>query len=167
MKVRLLITIGIMLVTVAAHAQQNKTAAASSPKQTEIYREIRAQDSIFFAVFNRCDTLTYRQFLSANFEFYHDLGGVHYLDEEMQSMREMCQRNSHIRRELLTPSLEVHQMGEDIALEIGEHNFYHTNPGQSEHLSGTYKFIHLWQKQAGRWKLIRVISYGHSNVNNN
>jgi ketosteroid isomerase-like protein len=121
----------------------------------------------FFSAFNRCDTNTYRQFFTDDFEFYHDLGGLHYLDEEMQSMREMCARNSHIRRELVKNSLEIHKLGDFGALEMGVHRFFHTNPGQAEKLSGTYKFIHVWKKNKTAWKLSRVISYDHKEMNNN
>lgn len=135
--------------------------------QPELYKEIYQQDSIFFSAFNNCDTAAYRKMLSSDLEFYHDLGGLHYLDEEMQSMQKMCERNSHIRRELIKSTLEVHKLGENNALEIGVHQFYHTNPGQPEHISGTYKFIHVWQRENNVWKLSRVISYDHGKMNNN
>lgn len=155
---RILVTMMIIVITfVKLHGQT----------QQELYKEIYRQDSIFFSAFNNCDTVTYREFLTNDFEFYHDLGGLHYLDEEMQSIREMCARNSHIRRELINNTLEVHKLGENGALEIGVHRFYHTNPGQKEHISGTYKFIQVWQRKNKTWKLSRVISYDHGEMNNN
>jgi hypothetical protein len=164
----LLIATLLPFATIFGQTKQGKgTDSAANTKQTEIYKEIYDQDSIFFSAFNHCDTVTYRQCLSDDFEFYHDLGGLHYLDEEMQSMREMCARNSHIRRELLKGTLEVYKIGADHALEIGVHRFYHQNAGQAEHLSGTYKFIQLWQKKGTTWKLSRVISYEHGHMNNN
>lgn len=158
-------TLFLVLLTVislsSVHAQNNRN------NQSDLYNKIIEQDSIFFAAFNHCDTVTYRKYLTEDFEFYHDLGGLHYLDEEMQSMREMCARNSHIRRELIKSSLEVHKLGDYGALEIGVHRFYHTNPGESEHESGTYKFVQVWQKEGNDWKLKRVISYDHGKMNNN
>ena len=79
----------------------------------------------------------------------------------------LYERNTHLRRELIKNTLEVDKLGDYGALEIGIHNFYHTNPGQSEHLSGTYKFINIWQKTKDGWKLSRVISYSHDKMNNN
>jgi ketosteroid isomerase-like protein len=145
----------------SVHAQNNHN------NQSQLYNQILEQDSIFFAAFNRCDTVTYRTYLTDDFEFYHDLGGLHKLDEEMQSMREMCARNSNIRRELIKSSLEVHELGDYGALEIGVHRFFHTNPGQTEHESGTYKFVQIWRKSGASWKLARVISYDHGKMNNN
>jgi hypothetical protein len=153
----------ITVLLVASISFANVTAQS----ENNLNKEIRKQDSLLFDAFNRCDTTAYRKYLSDNLEFYHDLGGVHYIDEEMQSMREMCARNSHIRRELVKTSLEIHKLGENGALEIGVHRFFHTNPGQPERPSGTYKFIHVWQKKNNTWVLSRVISYDHSQMNNN
>ncbi|HEU4556150.1 MAG TPA: nuclear transport factor 2 family protein [Chitinophaga sp.] len=162
---KLIFILSAMLIPFAAAFGQNDTPADA--KEAALYQEIYTQDSVFFSAFNKCDTATYRQYLTNDFEFYHDQGGLHYLDKEMQSMREMCRRNSHIRRELLKNTLEVHRLGSFGALEIGVHRFYHTNPGESEHVSGTYKFIHVWQKKGNAWRLSRVISYDHGKMNNN
>ena len=84
----------------------------------------------------------------------------------MQGFREMCARGSHIRRELVKGSLEVYPIKNYGAIEIGIHRFFHTNKGQQEKPSGTYKFIHVWQKKDGQWKISRVISYGHDDMKN-
>lgn len=133
----------------------------------QIYKEIFKVDSVFFQAFNNCDTVTYRIFLTEDLEFFHDIGGLHFLPVEMQSMREMCAMNNHIRRELIKGSLEVYKLGDFGAVEIGIHRIFHTNPGQTEHISGEYKFIHVWEKKDGLWKLKRIISYGHDKMNNN
>ncbi|ASU32606.1 nuclear transport factor 2 family protein [Mucilaginibacter xinganensis] len=144
-----------------------KDSAQAAQQQTEIYKAIFKADSQLFNAFNNCDSTTYKRALTADFEFYHDQGGLHYLNEELLSFKEMCNRNSHIRRELLKETLEVYKIGENDALEIGVHRFFHTNKGETEHLSGIYKFIQIWQKEEGTWKLKRVISYGHDKMNNN
>lgn len=144
-----------------------KKTLATVAEQTEIYKEIFKVDSVFFQAFNNCDSVTYRTYLTDDLEFYHDLGGVHFLPTEMQSLREMCAMNNHIRRELIKGTLEVYKLGNFGAVEIGIHRIYHTNPGQTEHISGDYKFIHVWEKKDGFWKLKRIISYGHGKMNNN
>jgi ketosteroid isomerase-like protein len=157
----------------ATHAQKVKKAKATAHKveaqstvQTDIYKAIFKADSVFFQAFNTCDSVAYRTFLTDDLEFYHDLGGQHFLPTEMQSLREMCAMNSHIRRELMKNTLEVIKLGNFGALEIGVHRIYHTNPGQSEHISGDYKFVHVWENKDGVWKLKRIISYGHGKMNN-
>jgi ketosteroid isomerase-like protein len=155
----------------ATYAQKTKKAKSShkveSKVQSEIYQTIYKVDSAFFHAFNTCDSVAYRTFLTEDLEFYHDLGGQHFIQTEMQSLREMCAMNSHIRRELKKNTLEVIKLGNFGALEIGVHRIYHTNSGQSEHISGDYKFVHVWENKDGAWKLKRIISYGHGKMNNN
>jgi ketosteroid isomerase-like protein len=143
-----------------------KKSPPTVTQQNNIYYEILNVDSSFFHAFNTCDSVAYLQFLANDLEFYHDLGGLHYLPTEMQSLREMCAMNNHIRRKLLQPTLEVYKLGNFGAVEIGVHRIYHTNPNQPEHISGDYKFIHVWQKVDSAWKLKRIISYGHNHMNN-
>ncbi|AWG23859.1 nuclear transport factor 2 family protein [Flavobacterium kingsejongi] len=153
----------IMLHPLANMAQ--KTPASES---VELYNEILTADQKLFTAFNNCDTATYRKFIKDDIEFYHDLGGLNIgADYEMKSIEEMCARGNHIRRELVKSSLEVHPIKGYGAIEIGIHNFYHTNKGQKEEkFSGTYKFVQIWEHKDGLWKLARVISYGHNEVHN-
>ena len=158
------------VVTAVGQKTIKKTVKKSLPagaKQTEVYKEIFKVDSAMFYAFNNCDSVEYKKYLADDLEFYHDLGGLHFLAEEMQSVKEMCDRNSHIRRELIKGTLEVYKLGDFGAVEIGVHRIYHTNKGETEHISGDYKFIHVWQKKDGVWKLKRIISYGHDKMNNN
>lgn len=140
----------------AGFAQQN------SPSQTTLFKEIAQADSLMFNAVNNCDTITYKKFLSPDMEFYHDLGGLTIgSDNEVKSIIETCARGNHIRRELVAGSLEVHPIKGYGAIEIGAHRFYYTNKGEQEKLSGTFKFVHVWQHKDGQWKLHRVISYDH------
>jgi ketosteroid isomerase-like protein len=171
---RKIVTISLLTIfaVTTAIAQNTSKKTIEKPllavaEQTEVYKEIVKVDSAMFYAFNNCDSVDYKKYLADDLEFYHDLGGLHFLAEEMQSVKEMCARNSHIRRELIKGTLEVHQLGDFGAVEIGIHRIYHTNKGETEHISGDYKFIHVWQKKDGVWKLKRVISYGHDKINNN
>lgn len=155
----------------AQQANKNKTkevpATVKPDISNELYRQIFQADSLLFNAFNNCDTVTYRKFIKDDLEFYHDLGGLTVgADKELLSIKEMCARGSHIRRELIRSSLEVHPLKGYGAVEIGIHRFYHTNKGQSEKISGTYKFVQVWEFKDGLWKLARVISYGHDEVHN-
>lgn len=47
------------------------------------------------------------------------------------------------------------------AVEIGVHRFHHPGAEEREPV-GEAKFIHLWQKKDGDWKITRVISYDHA-----
>lgn len=150
----------LLLLSTLASAQVPTSATA-------LYRQIAQADSSVFAAFNRCDSTAYKPFFTPDLEFYHDLGGLTAGRQlEMQSFREMCARGTHIRRELVKSTLEVHPLTGYGAVELGVHRFYHTNKGQAEKLSGTYKFIHVWQRTATGWRITRVISYGHESMKN-
>ena len=155
-------------------AQQVDTSKLNKSKSkislaspTDLYIEIFKADSTLFHASDNCDSITYKKFWSDDLEFYHDIGGLSVgIQIELQSFREMCARRSNIRRELVKGSLEVYPIKNYGAVEIGVHRFYHTNKGQREKLSGTYKFIQVWQKKDGQWKITRVISYGHDDMKN-
>lgn len=150
----------MLLLPALAHAQM-----PASP--TSLYKQIVQADSSLFAAFNRCDSVAYKSFFAPDLEFYHDLGGLTVGRKlEMKSFQEMCARGTHIRRELVKTSLEVHPLKGYGAVEIGVHRFYHTNKGEVEKPSGTYKFIHVWQHTATGWRVTRIISYGHDNMKN-
>ena len=146
----------------------NKTRSENGfDTSTELYKEIFQADSTLFDASNNCDSVTYRKFFTDDLEFYHDIGGLSVgIKIEMQGFREMCARGSHIRRELIKGTLEVYPIKNYGAIEIGIHRFFHTNKGQQEKPSGTYKFIHVWQKKDGQWKISRVISYAHDEMKN-
>ena len=73
-------------------------------------------------------------------------------------------KNGVLRRELLKQSLEVYPLPNYGALEVGKHNFYRTLPGQKEKLTTVAKFMNIWQKKNGEWKISRIISYDHKAV---
>jgi ketosteroid isomerase-like protein len=157
----------LAIFSVSAGSAQPADKPNSNYAKPELYYEIFRVDSTLFNAFNNCDSDTYRKFFTDDLEFYHDLGGLSVgIKIEMQEFSEMCARGTHIRRELVKGSLEVYPIKNYGAIEIGVHRFFHTNKGQQEKPSGTYKFIDIWQKKDGRWKISRVISYGHGNMKN-
>jgi ketosteroid isomerase-like protein len=157
----------LAIFSLSAGFTQQGDASNSNNAKSALCREIFHTDSILFNAFNNCDSDTYRKFFTDDLEFYHDLGGLSVgIKTEMQEFSEMCSRGTHIRRELVKGSLEVYPIRNYGAIEIGIHRFFHTNRGQQEKPSGTYKFIDIWQKKDGQWKISRVISYGHDDMKN-
>ena len=160
----LLLTLITVTVSFAQQVAANKNNVSPN---TALYNEIVQADSTMFHAFNTCDSITYKKFITQDLEFYHDLGGLTVgADNEIKSFKEMCARGSHIRRELIKSTLEVYPLKGYGAVEIGVHRFYHTNKGQQEKISGTYKFVEVWQLKDGQWKISRVISYGHNEMHN-
>ncbi|WP_409415990.1 nuclear transport factor 2 family protein [Flavobacterium sp. PS2] len=166
-KILVLLLLSILSVS-STFAQKVKKLKKNTPElKGELYYEIKKADSTLFAAFNRCDTVAYKKFFVDDLEFYHDLGGLTTsFKSELASFKEMCARGSNIRRELVESSLEVYPIKNYGAVEIAVHNFYHTNKGEKEKPSGTYKFIHVWQHKDGEWRISRIISYGHDSMKN-
>jgi ketosteroid isomerase-like protein len=154
----------LCLLTLTARAQTTPTQRTPA---TALYKQIMQVDSSVFAAFNRCDSVAYKPFFAPDLEFYHDLGGLaRGRQVEMQSLREMCARGTPMRRELVKGSADVHPLKNYGAVEMGVHRFYHTNKGGTEKPSGTYKFIHVWQRTPTGWRITRIISYGHEKMSN-
>ena len=121
-----------------------------------LYDSIVYLDSIFFDAYNQCKITVMDSLLSENLEFYHDKGG--FSNSKKQTM-EAVKKNicGKVTRELLKGSIEVYQIQDYGAVQMGFHAFHNKQETQTgpAHFS---KFIHIWQKKANRWQITRVIS---------
>lgn len=132
-----------------------------SPVSKELYDTIALMDSIFFDAFNKRDITIILSLISEDLEFYHDLGGVTNYSQNVEAFKRTFANERRVRRELIKNTLEVYPINNYGAVETGVHRFYATEKGQQEKLSSEAKFVQLWQKKDGSWKLTRIISYGH------
>jgi len=124
-----------------------------------LYREIAHMDSVLFTAFNTRDIEKFKLLFAKDLEFYHDKGGLTNYDYTINFMNEVKRNNNGLRRDLVKGSLEVYPIPGYGAMEIGQHTFCHLENGKKD--CGTFKFVHIWQKQNGEWKITRVVSYGH------
>lgn len=138
--------------------------AGGPPVSPALYDTIARLDSVLFNAFNTHNLSVLKNFFSDNLEFYHDLGGVSNYDQNIAAFEKTFAAERKLRRQLVPNSLEVYPIKDFGAVEIGVHQFYVTEKGQEEHLGSEAKFIHLWQKINGTWKITRVISYAHLEV---
>lgn len=121
----------------------------------DLFREIAAQDSLYFTAYNTCDMATQRRMYADDIEFYHDRGG---LQTSKQALLESIEKNicGKVTRELIPGSMEVSPIPGFGAVEIGEHQFHNNQePGQIPHAS---KFVIIWREDGAEWKIARVIS---------
>jgi Domain of unknown function (DUF4440) len=139
----------IMATTNLANAQSNQ----------DLYKEIAHQDSILFNAFNTRDIEQFKTFFTTDLEFYHDKGGLTNYDYTINSLVTTAKLNNQLRRDLVKGSLEVYPIPGYGAMEIGAHTFCHNENGKQD--CGTFKFVMIWQKKDGQWKISRVVSYGH------
>src|SRR6185295_18185596 len=165
MKQHATLTLGILVLTCLmfshANAQGSTSVQESAPKpqSQELYDEIARMDAAMFDAFNAQDLDALMSLFSEKLEFYHDAGGLQTYGEVKESFKTIFDRKDGLRRELVKGSLEVYPIKDYGAIEIGTHRFRHTENGKEE--VGTFKFLHIWEKKDGKWKVTRVVSYGH------
>ncbi len=139
---------------------QNKN---NSLEHQELYKEIVHLDSILFNAFNTQDIETMKTLFTEDLEWFQDNGGLLSYKTVISNFQSMFERfknlNTPIRRDLVEGSLEVHPIKYYGAIHIGKHTFCHWENGKND--CGTFKFLMIWQKKDGVWKISRVVSYDH------
>src|SRR5271155_4471921 len=138
----------------------DQTAAPPTPEQL-LFNEISHMDTVLFDAFNHRDLEKMKTLFTSDLEFYHDKIGVANYQQNMDMYKQNFANPTSVRRELVEGSLEVYPIKDFGAVEIGLHRFYSSTYGQREKLTATAKFIHVWKKTNGEWKIARVISYDH------
>ena len=167
MKIFKALTFFLLIITVlntgCSTSKNNLASQIKSYSQVsgELYDSIAYLDSIFFNAFNTKNLDKLEAFLSDSLEFYHDLGGVTNYTQNIDAFKRTFGNERKVRRELVSGTLEVYPIKDYGAVETGTHRFYATEKGQQEKLSSEAKFVQVWQKKNGEWKITRIISYGH------
>lgn len=130
---------------------------ASSP--SSLYKEISNADSALSKAFNAHDLNALMLLFSEDLEFYHDAGGLQSYTQVRDGFGGLFSKNDGIRREVVAGTLEVYPIRGYGAIEAGAHRFCHDENGRSD--CGSFKFLQVWRSEAGKWRITRVISYGH------
>jgi ketosteroid isomerase-like protein len=121
--------------------------------------EIQKQDAAFFGAFNAHDLESMMAFFAADVEFYHDKDGRVSFDQLKTGFQTMFSRNDGIRRDLVPGTLRVYPVPNYGAIETGTHKFCHVERGKDD--CGAFQFVLVWQKQDGRWRVTRALSFDH------
>jgi hypothetical protein len=148
--VTILILTILTLFTASAQVTENTIS-----EEKELHQIISDLDRIFFTAYNTCDLETQEQLISEDLEFYHDKGGLSTSKTEMLAAlkNNICGK---IRRELVEGSIEVTEIPDFGAVQMGLHKFY--NNEEPNAISKPSKFVTLWKKTAQSWQMTRVIS---------
>ena len=144
-----------MLLTISVSAQEKKVAHTSS----ELFKEIERADSIMFQAFNRQDMTTFKAMFTEDLEWFQDNGGLIPYKTVFENFANTFKNENKLSRVLVKGSLEVHPIKDYGAIQIGSHQFRHFENGKEE--VGTFKFLMIWNKKDGQWKISRVVSYDH------
>jgi hypothetical protein len=126
------------------------------PDSPELHDALVRMDSILFGAYNSCNLDEFASLVSADLEFYNNMGG---LMTSKEALLQAIQTNicGKVTRELLKGSIEVYPIPNFGAVQMGAHRFYNyqeRETGPSEFS----KFVHTWREESGEWKLTRVIS---------
>lgn len=144
------------------------TLKAQVAKDSELFKQLRIQDSIFFErSFNQCDLNYLESAVHNDLTFYHDKGGVQNKNEFLASVKKnICGDNiKKPIRKVDVQSLEVFPMYNNsilyAALQTGVHSFYTREKNKEDVYGGKARFIHLYLLINNQWILKEVISYDH------
>ena len=132
-------------------------ATSAPPPADPLTTEIGALDAKVFDAYNRCDLPTFSGYFDPKVAFYHDTGGATFeRDAMVDGVRKyICGK---VKRELMPATFRVYRIKDYGAIEEGEHRFCELVTGRCE---GIAKFVMVWAKQDGAWRITSVLSYGH------
>jgi len=132
-------------------------AAPAPVPDDALTTEIGALDAKVFDAYNRCDLPVFSAYFDPKVAFYHDNGGATFeRDAMVDGVRKyICGK---VKRELIPSSFRVYPIKDYGAIEEGEHRFCEIATGRCE---GIAKFVMVWTKQDGAWRITTVLSYGH------
>ena len=143
-------------------------ASAQESKDSDLFRALKIQDSIFFERgFNLCDMEYLQEHIAADLRFYHDQGGFQNRDAFFESVQKNICSGAQKKpiRKVESNSLEVfplYQNGKLYgAIQSGIHHFYLSEMHQTDVYTSTARFTHVWTLENEVWKLSEVLSYDH------
>ena len=162
MKTRLLLLCLTLAITTFVNSQN---------KKSDLEKVIYHHDSIFWKGYNDCDIPVFKKYITDDFEFYHDKGGLTSgVNDFMKTVNEgLCKKTNtwSLRREVVKGSTKVFVLNKYGAILTGEHLFYISERGKKEKLIETAKFTHVWKQENETWKMSRVLSYDHQEAAQN
>ncbi len=126
-----------------------------------LFDELARMDSLLFhASFVSCDAETANAIFTDDVEFYHDQTGFQdsaQTRENTRRLTESCPAERGITRSVVEGSLRVYPMADYGAIQEGIQRFDERGVSTST----VARFVHLWKKVDGEWRLARVLSYDH------
>jgi hypothetical protein len=153
-KISILFSLSVVTVIVLS-SLMIKPDENERPETLSLYDSIVIVDTKWEDAYNNCKLDVMEEIISEDLEFYHDQGG---LMTSKKKLTEALKNNicGKVTRELKKGSLEVYPINGYGAVEMGMHAFHNSKESNSE--SHYAKFVHLWKRENGKWRITRVIS---------
>lgn len=152
MKIKLTL---LSIVSILAFVTLVSFKPSPTPVQPKtLYDSIVAMDAMWEDAYNNCRMDVMEEIISEDLEFYHDQGG---LTTSKKQLNEALKNNicNKVSRELKKGSIEVYPIPGYGAVQMGMHGFHNKQQTSADHYA---KFIHIWKREKGRWRITRVIS---------
>lgn len=144
-----------LIITAATLISSRTSAQTSGP----LFDEIAQQDSLQFDAFNSRNLDKLMNYFDSTLELYQDNTGVRNFEQTKQAFGGLFKMNYVLNRKLVKGTMEVYPIKDYGAIETGRHIFSHVENGQLQ--SFTYKFMQIWEKKDGVWRVTREVTYGH------
>ncbi len=124
-------------------------------KDKDLYNEILKMDKEFFDAYNNCDLKKQNEIYADDIEFFHDKSGFMNSKKEVieSTKKYICGK---VTRTLSMKNLEVHPINNYGAIQIGYHKFHNNQEPNTK--TTLVKFMMIWKKQDGKWKIKKVVS---------
>ena len=144
----------VIILSCSAKGQTKDEVPAYKPESKALYDSIVRMDSTWEDSYNNCRMDVQEQIISDDLEFYHDRGGVM---TSKKLLIEALKNNicGKVTRELLKGSIEVYPINNYGAVEMGYHRFHNKKEKSTSQYA---RFVHIWHKENGQWKITRAIS---------
>jgi ketosteroid isomerase-like protein len=155
MKLKRILIAALLSGAAVTFAPIKAAAQTSGP----LFNEIAHLDSLQFGAFNARNLDGLMLYFDSSLELYQDNTGVRNYEQTKQAFGGLFKMDYVLTRKLIPGTMEVYPIKDFGAIETGQHTFSHVENGQLQ--SGTYKFMQIWQKKDGVWKVTREITYGH------
>ena len=144
------------------------SAQSQVAKDSDLFRELKKQDSIFFdRGFNKCDFDYLELHIAQDLKFYHDESGFQDREAFFENTRKYICSNFTQKpiRKVDPHSLEVFPLYNNGtiygAIQKGIHHFYIRETGKEDVWTSTAKFTSVWTLDNEIWKISEVLSYDH------
>lgn len=139
------------------------------PKVSELFVELKKQDSTFFEKgFNKCDLGYLDKTIHKDLTFFHDQSGFQNKEDFLENTKLYICSDSESKpiRKIDENSLEVFPLYDNGkiygTIQKGIHDFYIREHGKEDIHTSRAKFTHVWLIKNGDWLLKDVLSYDHS-----
>jgi len=140
------------------------TTAADPATSGALFDELARMDSTLFdAAYVTCDAGKVAALMVDDVEFYHDRTGLQtglQVRDSFQRLAQQCPRGQGVAREVVAGSVRVYPIAGFGAVQMGEHRFVERGAATVT----VARFVHVWRRQDGAWKLARVLSFDHQPV---